>query len=129
LTKPTEILVRFSLFEAPQNQPRPEVQTEVEKFFIKVSLYKYYSTCFVISEVTSNLVQASASIFIVKLSASQVGKKSDFKIQVIGKLSENKNKIVIQRNIKILLCLFQNKYSIIFPYFRSISDIETNQCS
>ncbi|MDR2411788.1 MAG: hypothetical protein LBD88_04425 [Candidatus Peribacteria bacterium] len=93
------------------------------------SLYKYSSTCFAISEVVSNLVQASVSIVILKLSASQVGKKSVFKTQVIGKLIENKNKIVIQKNNKTLLRLFQNKYSIILPYFPSILDIETNPCS
>jgi hypothetical protein len=68
-------------------------------------------------------------MFISKLSASQAGKKSLFKTQVIGKLTEMKNKIATQKNSKFLSYLFDNRFSIILPYFFSKLDIEINPCS
>gem|GEM_PF-7097708 len=71
------------------------------------------------SEVTSNFVPASNSIFIEKLSESHFGKKSLFNIPVIGNAKAEKNKrSVANKNIFTLL-FFSSKYFIALPYFVS----------
>jgi hypothetical protein len=78
------------------------------------------STCFVNSEVTSSFVPGSASRFTVKKSWSVFGKKSFFKIQVIGRRSEIMNIHNTPSKNFIELFLFFMTFSRMFSYIISI---------